>query len=123
VRRRKVGSINSPNRRELIIECRICNIQMLTRCSALFSAAKWEPHFKERRLPATGLINRRSETPLPDPLLALIDRNNLLASGLADVLAQRAVKPIVFQLFEDVCAPSGTTGNRKNRGEEISRNT
>jgi hypothetical protein len=56
-------------------------------------------------------------------LWPLIDGNDFLTNRLADILTQRAVKTIVFQLFEDVCAPSGTTGNRKNRSEEIRRNT
>src|SRR6266404_7630055 len=56
-------------------------------------------------------------------LRPLIDGNDFLTRRLAGVLAERAVKPIVFQLFEDVCAPSRTTGNGKNRGEEIRRNT
>jgi len=56
-------------------------------------------------------------------LRPLIDRNDFLADGLADILTQRAVKAIVFQLFKHVCTPAGATGNGKNRCEEIGWNT
>ncbi|MDB6148344.1 MAG: hypothetical protein JWO45_2008, partial [Spartobacteria bacterium] len=56
------------------------------------------------------------------PLRPLLDRNHLLAYRHADVLAQRAVKTVVFQLLEDVRAPTGCARDCEHRGKEISRN-
>jgi hypothetical protein len=56
-------------------------------------------------------------------LRPLLDRNHLLTYRHADVLAQRAVKTVVFQLLQHVCAPTGCARHREHRGKEISWNS
>ena len=55
-------------------------------------------------------------------LRSLVDRHDLFAGRFANVFAQWAIKPIVFELLEHVSSPAGGSCNRKNRREKIGRN-
>ncbi len=52
----------------------------------------------------------------------MIDRNNFLADRFADVLAERAIKAIVCELFEHVSAPAGAARDGEDGREKIGRN-
>ena len=46
--------------------------------------------------------------------LAFLQRNDFFSHWFTDVFAERPIKPVVFQLFENMRAPAGTTRNGKD---------
>ena len=59
---------------------------------------------------------------LPDlALWPRVDWYDLFSDRFTDVFAERAIKPVIFQLLKDVGAPAGASRNRKNWREEIGR--
>ena len=54
---------------------------------------------------------------------SIIDRHDFLADRLADVFAERAIKPIVFELLENMRAPAGAPCHREYGREQIGRNS
>ena len=66
-------------------------------------------------------IEPSSQASLIVLLSSLIQWSNELADRRTHILAERSVEAVIDELLKDVCRPSGSAGDREDRGEHVGR--